>query len=265
MGADTGTAVLELYGGKVRLEFGEKDHKYLVSKLVKDDLWTIPSPVLGVTTICGVISKPALMTYPMNKALEYLKTRTEPLSDLDYRQARQAHIDHSNAGKKAGKVGHALIEALLTGKTVKLPTDKELKAQIESVQNVFNEWVEDFSPKILGTEQAVYSLLYDYAGTYDLLAEIDGKKYICDFKTTSPSYYNPDGIYAEYYCQLGGYLIAYEEQNEAEVDGAMIVNLPKDGSEYKVKGLEDIGKTMTDAKCYFLHALGLFNSNRDFN
>lgn len=266
-----------IYDGKVDLSFGERDHRYLVSKKINDKVWTIPSPVLGCTSVVQIISKPQLMTYPMNKALEYLTEWVGKYPDGTYanllkqewpglvRQARRAHVEHSNVGKKAGKVGHALVEALLLGKAVTLPTDPQERKYAESVATAFEAWKAEYKPKILGTEEAVYSLLHDVAGTYDLLCEIDGRKYIVDFKTTNPSYYNPDGIYAEYFCQLGGYLIAYEEQNKAEVDGAMIVNLPKDGSEFKVKSLEDIGKTITDAKVYFLSALTLYRSNRDFN
>jgi hypothetical protein len=255
--------MVELYNKTVRLEFGESDHRYLVSKLIKDDVWTEPSPVLGVTSVMGVVAKPALMTYPMNKAIEFLKALNTKPTEEDFRNARRAHIEHSNAGKKAGKVGHALVEALLLNKPTTMPTDKTEREYAESVATAFESWKTDFKPEIISTEEAVYSLSHDFAGTFDLMAKIDGKITLLDFKTTNPSYYNPDGIYAEYFGQLGGYLVAYEEQG-GKVDQAMVVNLPKDGSEYKVKSLEDINKTITDAKVYFLSALGLYRSNRDF-
>jgi len=251
------------YDDKVKISFHEGAHKYVVQKKVDDNLWTPPQPVLGTTSVLSVISKPALMKYPMNKALEYLQ-KVNVVSVATIRQAKLAHVDHSNAGKKAGKVGHALVEALQAGKQVVMPTDPEERKAAESVKAAYEGWCKDFNPEVVGAELVVYSLLHDFAGTYDLLARINGKLTIIDYKTTNPSYFNPDGIYGEYFAQLGAYSLAHEEMTGETVDDLAIVNLPKNGEAYRMKSIKDIGMTKLDCQMYFLNALGLFKLNRNF-
>lgn len=263
-----------IYDGAVDFEFQEKGHRYVVKKKI-GEAWTIGEPVVGCTTVCGIINKPALMTYPMNKALEYINnwwngvTDEHEVTDAEVRQilreARQAHVEHSSAGKKAGKVGHSLVEALLLGKPVKMPSDPKEKEQAENVATAFESWKLDFKPEVIATEQAGYSLLHEVAGTYDLVAKIDGKLTICDFKTSASSFFSPTGLYKENFAQLGGYCLVYEEMNKKEVEQLMLVNLSKDTGEYTVRTLEDIKMTKIDAQLYFLHCLGLYKLDKDFD
>jgi len=240
----------------IDFNFDEKSHKYTVSKQIGDK-WTVATPVTGVTTIIGIISKPALMTWPMNEAVKYLKSKTQPFSELDWKNATNAYKVKSQYGKDAGHVGHSTVEALLLGKQPEKPPEA-LQEACTSILNAFNKYREDFKPKNLHSEEIMYSLEHNFAGTVDDVSEIDGKTIITDYKTTNPSYYNPDGIYKEHYCQLGGYIILVEEMLGLTVDEAQVVNLPKDGSEYKIKSLSEMGLTTLDAKLYFLHALGLY-------
>ena len=101
-------------------------------------------------------------------------------------------------------------------------------------------------------------------GTDDRLCVINDKTVLIDYKTSNRSHYNPDGIYASNFAQLGGQAILVEEMLETEVDDAMIVNFSKDSEEYKLKSLSDMGLTVLDAKLYFLHCLGLYNMNKLF-
>lgn len=253
-----------IYQDTVKLEFSENNHRYMVSKKVGEDLWTPPEPVVGTTTVTGVINKPALMLWPLREAISYLelnKTRTIDKKLLD--EAYAAHKTKSQKGKDAGTVGHALVEALLLGKEYEVPEAQ--KDEAESVRSAFTLWREDFAPEPIHTEQKFYSLANNFAGTCDLVAKIGGKLTVGDYKTTNPSYYNPDGIYGENFAQLGAYIIGLEEMLGIKVEEAMIVNLPKNGSEYKVKSLSDLGMGVDDAKSYFLYCLGLYKLNKDFD
>lgn len=267
-----------IYNNTVDFDYQDKGHRYTVKKKV-GEAWTIPEPVVGTTTVTGIIHKPALMLWPMNEALKYIRTRWVEL-DLDelahvlpagYEghtpyairedvlvQAAQAHKKKSQYGKDAGKVGHGMVEALLKGEAPEKPSDDLLEAGM-SIKTAFERYQEDFAPEMLHCEIPAYSLTHNFAGTVDDVSMIDGRVTVTDYKTTNPSYYNPDGIYAENFAQLGAYAILVEEMLELEVEEAQIVNLPKDGSDYKIKSLSDMGLTITDAKLYFLHALGLYN------
>ncbi len=52
---------------------------------------------------------------------------------------------------------------------------------------------------------------------------------------------------------------------DTEVDDLAVVNLPKNGSDYKVKTLKDLGLTKIDAQLYFLNALNLYNLHKEFS
>lgn len=254
-----------IYDGNVELSFSEGAHKYLVSKRVGDDIWLPAQPVTGVTTITSIIDKPSLMLWPLREAMKVLDGyKGQKLTKLALDDAYGAHKAKSAKGKAAGTIGHAMVEALLLGKAAKMPTDPERLAEAQSVRDAFELWRTEYEPKPLHTEQKFYSLAYDFAGTCDLVAEIGGKTVIIDYKTTNPSYHNPDGLYAENFAQVGGYAVGIEEMLGIEIDDAWLVNLPKNGEPYKIKKLSDMGKSVEEAKLYFLYCLGLFNAHKDF-
>ena len=255
-----------IYDDSIDFEFEAGDHKYTIRHKT-DGGWSQPIPVEGVTTLLGVISKPALRKWPMNMALSYLRDNHlgEKLDELKLEQAKQAHLTKQDHGKQAGTVGHALVEALIAGKRVKLPDEPEAHKQAESVQRAYIQFIERYAPAMELTEQSFYSRIHDYAGTFDAIAVINGKRTLIDWKTTNTSYYNPDGIYGEYFAQLGAYLIGWQEMTGEPIDDLMIVNLPKDGSDVKVKGLADLGLSRADAKSYFLQARYLHKLNKEFN
>ena len=255
-----------IYDGVVDFSFDEPQHKYLVKKLVGKD-WTIPTPVVGTTTVCGIIAKEALIGWSAKTAAYHIRDNLKDLKDLAglAEEAKREYLNLSKAGRATGSVGHALVEALLMGEKYTMPTAKEPLDAATSVKKAFEAWREDFVPEVVKVEEPFYSLLHNFAGKCDLVATIGGKLTLIDFKTTKTSTYNPDGIYADNFCQLGGYLQGIEEMTGLEIEEAIIVNLPKDGGEYKVRSLSDLGLTKTDAKLWFLNALGTYNLNGLFS
>lgn len=245
----------------VRLEFNAGDHKYLVSfKIGKD--WTTPKPVTGVTTYCGALSKEFLAPWAAKLAAEYVAKNGKTVKDIDL--AKKQFKLAADSGARAGKLGHLYVEAQLTGRSVTMPSSVDDKKVVESVKNAYEAFMKDWSPKILEVEKVLYSKVHNFAGTCDLICEIDGKLVVLDWKTTNTSRYNPDGIYATYFAQLGAYSLAYEEMTGKEVKELWAVNLPKDGSEYKLKRLEDINLTKTDCQAYFLALKQAYEMNLTF-
>ncbi len=263
-----------IYDDSVKFNYSDGAHVYTVSKLVdkSKDLWTTETPVTGVTTIGNIIAKPALVGWASNLSaaymVEYGAMMSQPKLARLAMEAKRQHIEAANKGKAAGSVGHALVEQLLIDPSTKglaLPTQPEARKAAISVIDAFKAWFADFEPQVVDSERPLYSLAHNFAGKFDLLAKIDGKLVLVDFKTTNAGRYAPDGVYAEMYCQLGGYLQLINEQLGMEVEEAVIVSLPKDGSNYKTKSLGDLGASQAEAKMYFLNALGLYNANNTFN
>lgn len=256
------------YDDQIEFEFNETGHRYTVRKAVGDK-WTEKEPVVGVSTILSILSKDFLAPWAAKLATEYMVEQlrvTKSLKGLPALalEAKNQHRVVADKGKKAGHVGHALVEALAQGKKVILPSDPEAHAMAESVQKAYEAFSEDYPMEVLANEKSVYSRTHHYAGTYDRKAIINGKLTVIDWKTTNTSKYNPDGLYAEYFGQGGAYAIADEDMYGEPIEQIMIVNLPKDGGEYKVKTLDDLGLTMLDAKLYFLAAKQLYDINQLF-
>ncbi len=238
----------------VELTFIEDTHKYLVSFKVGQD-WTTPKPTTGVTTYSGALAKDFLAPWAAKLAAEHViawRTIEERSDRLLIEEAKVKFKEAAEAGARAGKLGHAYVEAKLKGQKVTMPTNPEAKKVVESVANALDKFMTDWAPEDLQVEKVLYSKIHDFAGTADFVANIKGKLVIGDWKTTKTSRYNPDGLYASYFAQLGGYCIAYEEMTGEKVQELWAVNLPKDGGEYKLRRLEDLGLSKTDCEMYFL-------------
>lgn len=259
-------SVQYLYDKKVRFEYLDKQHRYLVGKQVKPNLYTEPTPVLGITTVIGIIAKDSLIQWAANTASSYMRDNWKEGISLTALadEAKVAHKDKANKGASIGGIGHKMIEALLLGKKLKMPKDKELNAQLQNIATQYFKFVEDFTPEVIHVEQPGYSLIHNFAGTDDVYWKINGKNVLTDFKTSNRSYYNPDGIYASYFAQLGGQAILIEEMIGDTVDDCWSVNFAKDSKEYKYKRLSDLGFSVIDAKLYFLACLNLYQINHLF-
>lgn len=210
---------VKLYEGNITIEFNSlARNRYVV---LEDG----HSPV-GVTTILGQLAKPGLALWPMYEALDWLKTH-----DKDWDGAAKAYTIKSDKGKDVGTEVHGAIEAFLKVQNTEdvgdlfVPTNEAGKAYL-----AFCEWFNETKPKVLATEQIVYSKELDYCGTYDALLDVGGKVVLCDIKTTNASRTAPLGIYSEMFLQLGAYAFAHHEEfPEQKIDDVMVVRVGKDG------------------------------------
>lgn len=118
------------------------------------------------------------------------------------------------AGDKGSKV-HTAIEDMIHGVEVKMD-DKYLNKTTEQQEELtleeydclmaFSDWVAETKPKFLQSEFVIFDEKTGYAGTVDCLCEIDGKKFIVDFKTGQY-------IWPEYELQLSAYKHALNDPN----------------------------------------------------
>jgi len=224
-------------------EFDEKTHVYKLDG----------KRLTGVTTILGVIAKPALIGWAANKAVDYIKDHIYD-NDIDAMvtkilpEARKAHTKIKDTAADYGTHVHDQIENYCKGKKV-----VSINEQVDKSVQSFIDWFERQNAKVIESEKRLYSKEHWYAGTVDLVLEIDGKHWIADIKTSN-------GIYNTYFLQMAGYQIALEETENYDIEGHMIIQLTKTG---KVRVERSYG--VEKNKEAFLAALTLYRTLQDLD
>ena len=162
--------------------------------------------------------------------------------------AKKAYKESRDAAGDLGTRVHTLCE--------KYWTEDELLIQQDEAPAfaTWKEWVEDYSVEAVSTEQHIYSLKNLYGGILDLIATLNGVRYLVDIKTSNR-------ISPGYFIQLGGYLLAYEEMTGEKIENAGIIRLDKAGEGYEWCDLSgDLEETRSD----FLGALRIYNNLKKY-
>ena len=234
----------------VDIKFSPGAHRYTVNGQHK----------VGVTTVLNVLNKPALMTWPMYEANKYIKKHSTEKGE--FLTISKTHLEDSlkafrMKSDKAANMGtkiHEAIEMYLTGHPS--VDDGKVGKALESFKN----WYENLNGKAIEVERVVYSKQGDYAGTFDCLLELDGKKVLCDVKTTKKGKKFRDGIYPEYFIQLGAYSMAYKEETGEEIDDLMIINVSKSGAGITTKTASQLGLSIGELEQSFAYCLRLYRT-----
>lgn len=192
----------------------------------------------SVTTILGCIGKPALIGWAAKEertlcleaaASLYLDVAQTPtMSRAAYLATLQGRIGKERAHKrllaKAGDIGtqiHVLIEWNLRrslGQTVG-PEPRVVEDATWAFM-AFEDWAASAALKPLLIEQQVWSRTHRYAGTMDLLAEVNGQVTLVDFKSGK-------AVYGEAHLQNVAYQVALAEMGHATAEAGLILRLPK--------------------------------------
>lgn len=192
--------------------------------------------LVSVTSVLDIISKPALAGWfakqerlafeaAMKKVLAV--EREQPLTP----EAALAEVQEAATGIKAGERARRFAADL--GKRIHAAVEYELKRRLGRQEGepprlegaaaaAYAEWLAWFDARQivpLAVEQTVYCLGCGYAGTLDLYAEREGKRYVLDWKTGA-------AIYPEAYLQNIAYRHAAATLGIPS-DGGVIVRLPK--------------------------------------
>jgi len=124
--------------------------------------------------------------------------------------------------RKAGKEGtqvHEAAEALVLGKEVNWMDDygnaKYSQIVWEMILKFYDFWSKH-KPKLISTEEFVFSDEHKYAGTADLLVEMDGETWLLDLKTSN-------NLHRSYNLQLAAYAKAIEETKGIKIDRTGII------------------------------------------
>ena len=188
---------------KIIREVDEK--KQIVQVTIADERWYLKpaKDEEGLPYIKGVPSVTWISSsYP--KGIAFYKW----LADKGWDEAEAIK---QAAGTKGSKV-HLAIANILSGEEVRIDSKFENKetGQMEELTLEecdcilsFKAWFEAVKPKVIAWESAIFSDQYNYAGTIDLICEIDGEYWVVDFKTGQY-------IWPEYELQVSAYRRAIE-------------------------------------------------------
>ena len=192
----------------------------------------------SVTTILSVIGKPALMVWAANVERELVTAAsaslyqdshgTPQMSRSGWLTTLQARLGteraHQKELNKAGDIGsqiHALIEWELQSKMLEKagPSPHVTDAAMWGYM-AWQDWAKSVNLKPLAIEQAVWSRTHGYAGTLDLLAEVNGELTVLDWKSGK-------AVYPEAHLQNAAYRHAIREMGHGDPVKGIIVRVPK--------------------------------------
>ena len=157
--------------------------------------------VQGVTTVLSKsIPKPALIAWAANESAKFAVNQwdelaTLPIVDRLERIKKEWRGVRDRAALRGTEV-HNLAEKVVHGEEVEVPD--HLAGHLEA----YIQFLDDFQVVPVLVEKAVFSRSYKYAGTFDLVADINGVRWLLDIKT------NASGVYAETALQLAAYRFA---------------------------------------------------------
>lgn len=216
--------------------------------------------VQGVTTVLSKsIPKPALIAWAANESAKFAVNQwdelaTLPIVDRLERIKKEWRGVRDRAALRGTEV-HNLAEKVVHGEEVEVPD--HLAGHLEA----YIQFLDDFQVVPVLVEKAVFSRSYKYAGTFDLVADINGVRWLLDIKT------NASGVYAETALQLAAYRFAdfYIEDDLSEhampqVDMAGVIHVTASGYELvPVIANRDEFATF----CHAIHMANWMDDNKD--
>jgi len=190
------------------------------------------SKVPGVTTVLGILNKPALVIWANKLGLQ----------GIDSSKYRDEMAD-------IGTLAHQMIVDYFKGETT--DTSEYSKSQIDLAENCllsFWEWEKGHKIEVIMAEAQLISTEYDYGGTIDCFCNLDGQPTLLDFKTGK-------AIYPEFFYQLAAYKQLLTEAGNL-IQVTRILRIGRDDDE----GFEErlVGKLDKHFEI-FLNCLNIYN------
>lgn len=195
---------------------------------------TTGSEVPSVTTILGVLDKPALPRWAALEVANYAVEHREAWETLPPRDAvellKKAPWSKSKNAADAGTDAHAVMEAILKGEPTPPMTDGMFAASHgQAIENT-KALLAHVKPMPIAVEATAWSHGFGYAGTFDALVLVDGAVTLVDLKTSKD-------VYPDYALQLAAYkyadCIVFPDGTEIPmptIDRCQVWHCPKEGS-----------------------------------
>ena len=143
--------------------------------------------VPSVTTVLQMLPKDGLSSWMAKKAAEFAVERWEELGTLTpgerLESIRTASEEVSRPAAEKGDLVHDIIDSWMSGR----PRDDD-PGQVNSYMNSFIRFLTDTRPRFIENEVCLFSRAYDYCGTADWIAELDGKIVLGDTKSGKAIY-----------------------------------------------------------------------------
>ena len=197
----------------------------------------------SVTTVLKVISKPALIRWSRDVALESVRaalsheTGSMTLVTPDWIEqiisdARRRPDEQRDQAADFGSQAHLLIDEIIQGKEPEIPQN------MVPVVTGFEKWRQDAGLQITVTEKMVYSAKYGYAGSMDAVAYRGSRLVALDWKTSN-------GLYPENALQVAAYAKALEEMSGEQVQEVWVVRFGKSTPEFEARQVLDLETAFT--------------------
>lgn len=192
--------------------------------------------VPSVTTILGILNKPALLDWAWRMGLE----------GLDYKEVRDQAAD-------IGTLAHLMILNHLKGD--KGDYSEYSKQDIDKAENCilsYFEWEKNRKIEPLMLEQTLVSEEYSFGGMVDFFGKIDSQPTLLDFKTGK-------AIYPEFFYQLAAYEHLLAEQGEL-IEITKILRIGRDADEgFEERAIGNLDKHWE----LFLNCLKIYNLQKE--
>jgi hypothetical protein len=186
----------------------------------------------SVTTITGILDKPALLGWASNCAVDFIKERLDDIKDPTdvhkgediLEQARKAYTIKRDSAADAGTQCHHAIQMYIEGH------DPYPSLKCKEARNGFEAflaWEKMNHVEWLQSEVAVFSEAHGYAGRFDAIAMVNGHRYLIDFKTSK-------GVWDEHRYQICAYRQAYNEmleEGQEPIEHLAVLHLDKSSGE----------------------------------
>lgn len=188
--------------------------------------------VPGVTSVLNMLPKPFLKNWAAKMVAEAAVENIGEVVTISARD-KAAAIDFLKRAPErftrgAADIGtdvHDLFDRIAKGETLGR-VHPDLKPYVDH----FNEFIEEFSPEFIFTEETVWSDAHLYAGSFDAYMIVAGERIWADWKTTR------SGVHAEVGLQLAAYRHAdYILRSDGsrvpmpEADGGAVLHVRPEG------------------------------------
>jgi hypothetical protein len=193
-----------------------------------DFYWYHGKPYVSVTQVLKVIDKPALRFWFGREVYRFFAKNP----NAGEQEALNAPWSVSGVARNRGTTVHSIVESWeTTGKVI-----TNTPPQFQGYARAFESWVNEYQAQLLEHERTIINTEHKYAGTLDLMVNINHQPAIIDVKTGKD-------IYAEAGLQLS----AYKHGDEVKADKVGVVLLQEDGN-YKFQWLPDDFDTFLHVK-----------------
>jgi hypothetical protein len=179
----------------------------------------------GVTTVLGVLDKPALLPWAAGcGARAAVAAVREGLTyDAAVDRARSAWTKERDAAADAGTLAHSYVEAHYANEPILADLDDEKQAQAHGVYRRVVDHIEAAKLVVVASEIALVDEACGYGGTMDFIVERDGALLVADLKTGKRAY---DEVIA----QLAAYRLLWQLHNpERPITGGLVLHAPLEG------------------------------------